>query len=69
MYGLWVGARLNRRMSAIIPPSSAPLPADREAENNSLPIASPGQICYERVLPAQDHYYKIPKPPKCTGKQ
>jgi len=36
--------------------------------NEGVPISDPGQICFERVLPSQDHFYKLPAPPKCTGK-
>ena len=30
-------------------------------------ISHPGQVCYERVLPSEAHYYKPPPPPQCTG--
>ena len=68
-------------MSEVIPPSSAPIPhgprsnqrgsSDDEVgggEVERLPITEAGQICYERVLPSQAHYYKVPKAPKNTGK-
>ena len=64
-------------MSEVIPPSSAPLPSDpptngevsdEEGEGEKLPITESGQVCYERVLPSQAHYYKVPSPPECTGK-
>jgi hypothetical protein len=29
-------------------------------------LSDPGQVCYERVLPSEAHYYKTPPPPKCT---
>jgi len=29
-------------------------------------ISNPGQVCYERVLPSEAHYYKPPPPPQCT---
>lgn len=67
-------------MSDVIPPSSAPImqhlqgDSDEdvrviaEEEEERLPITEGGQICFERVLPSQAHYYKLPSPPKCTGK-
>lgn len=56
-------------MDEIIPPSSAPIAVSQDSASNeeTIPINEPGQVCYERVLPSQDHYYKIPDPPKCTG--
>lgn len=30
-------------------------------------VSDPGQVCYERVLPSEAHYYKTPEPPVCTG--
>lgn len=69
-------------MSEIIPPSSAPIPHDQPSnqpgnsdddeedggEVERLPITEAGQICYERVLPSQAHYYKVPPAPQNTGK-
>ena len=62
-------------MSEVIPPSSAPIPArpteEEEADGSPecLPITDVGQICYERVIPSQAHFYKVPEPPKCTGNE
>lgn len=65
-------------MSGVIPPSSAPIVhdppshsaggSDDEEVGETLPITDGGQICFERVLPSQAHYYKVPSPPKTTGK-
>ena len=30
-------------------------------------ISHPGQVCYERVLPSESHYYKPRPPPKKTS--
>ena len=68
-------------MSEVIPPSSSPFPAgvpssasggrqpSEEVDEARLPITEVGQICYERVIPSESHYYKVPEPPVCTGKQ
>lgn len=65
-------------MSEVIPPSSAPVPPNQPPSQppagsgdgpgpDTLPISDLGQVCYERVLPSQAHYYKVPEPPKGTG--
>lgn len=48
----------------IIPPSSAPIPQPEQRENY---ITDLGQVCYERVLPSEAHFYKPYKAPQCTG--
>lgn len=65
-------------MSEVISPSSAPIPPSKAAEDSDdggkeeeterQPITEGGQICFERVLPSQAHYYKVPSAPKNTGK-
>ena len=65
-------------MSEVIQPSWAPLPpekppsdlhppGDEEGGGPPMPITDAGQVCYERVLPSQDHFYKVPDAPKDTG--
>ena len=69
-------------MSEVIQPSWAPLPPEKPpsdpqppgkeggGENEGeppMPITDAGQVCYERVLPSQDHFYKVPDAPKDTG--
>ena len=70
-------------MSEVIPPSSSPIyvegsqggegtdhaPPEELEGRERLPITNEGQICYERVIPSQAHYYKLPDPPACTGKR
>lgn len=34
------------------------------SEPPRLAVCHPGQVCYERVLPSEAHYYKTPPPPK-----
>ena len=60
-------------LDPILPPSSAPLLPSSSASSELTDlgvsyIQHPGQVCYERVLPSEAHYYKPPPPPVCTGK-
>ncbi|XP_064399570.1 zinc metalloproteinase nas-14-like [Halichondria panicea] len=51
----------------ILPPSSAPiLPSQSSKATSSSAISHPGQVCYERVLPSESHFYKPPPPPVRT---
>lgn len=54
----------------ILPPSSAPIftPSSGSPDRGASYIKNPGQVCYERVLPAESHYYKPPPAPVCTGR-
>jgi len=54
--------RESHESDPILSPSSAPIVAAK-----SSPVSCPGQVCYERVLPSEAHYYQPPPPPACTG--
>ena len=50
----------------ILSPSSAPILTGGAKKEKNF-ITDPGQVCFERVLPSESHYYKTPPPPVCTG--